>query len=147
MSSKDRKTADTNSVTLGPRDSLVGTLRIEGDLTVQGSVEGEIHATGDVSVEDSATVLATIDARNITIRGEVQGNVVSERRLQLSGKGTLQGDARVGRLVVEDGASFNGSITMGNASSTPTWSDTEEMTAIEPEAEVAGELAEAAYAG
>jgi cytoskeletal protein CcmA (bactofilin family) len=99
-------------IVLGPNDSLKGTLRTESGVTIQGAVEGEIFAGGDVVVEASATVVATVESRNLDIRGQVKGNVSSTRRLSLSGSGTLQGDASAGRLVVEDGATLNGSITM-----------------------------------
>lgn len=97
---------------LGPNDSLKGTLRIDNGVTIHGEVEGEIVATGDVVVEASATVMATVEGRNVDIRGQVMGNVRSTKRLSLSGSGTLQGDASAARLIVEDGATLNGSITM-----------------------------------
>jgi cytoskeletal protein CcmA (bactofilin family) len=99
-------------IVLGPNDSLKGTLRTDNGVTIHGAVEGEIFAVGDVVVEASATVVATVEGRNVDIRGQVMGNVSSTKRLSLSGSGTLQGDASAGRLVVEDGATLNGSITM-----------------------------------
>jgi cytoskeletal protein CcmA (bactofilin family) len=99
-------------IVLGPNDSLKGTLRTESGVTIHGAVEGEIFAVGDVVVEASATVVATVEGRNIDIRGQVMGNVSSTKRLTLSGSGRLQGDASAGRLIVEDGATLNGSITM-----------------------------------
>jgi cytoskeletal protein CcmA (bactofilin family) len=102
-------------IVLGPHDSLKGTLRTENGITIQGDVEGEIFATGDVLVESSATVVASIEARNVDIRGQVTGNVRSTQRLSLSGSGTLQGDASAARLSVEDGATLNGSISMSGA--------------------------------
>lgn len=99
-------------IVLGPNDSLKGTLRTESAVTIHGEVEGEIFASGDVVVEASATVVATVEGRNIDIRGQVTGNVKSTKRLSLSGSGTLQGDASAARLVVEDGATLNGSISM-----------------------------------
>jgi cytoskeletal protein CcmA (bactofilin family) len=102
-------------IVLGPHDSLKGTLRTESGVTIHGTVDGEIFAVGDVVVEASATVVATVEGRNIDIRGQVKGNVTSTKRLSLSGSGTLQGDATAGRLIVEDGATLNGSITMSGA--------------------------------
>lgn len=125
----------TNVVTLGVRDSLVGTLRVEGDLNVHGSAEGEIVVSGDVAIESTATVQASIEARNLSVRGQVTGNVTAQKRLRLSGTGTLNGDARVGRLVVEDGASLNGSITMANSGVAS------EAVEEEPVAEAEGEMA------
>jgi cytoskeletal protein CcmA (bactofilin family) len=105
----------TGPIVLGPNDSLKGTLRTENGITIHGDVEGEIVATGDVVVESSATVVASIEARNVDIRGQVTGNVRSAKRLSLSGSGTLQGDASAARLTVEDGATLNGSISMSGA--------------------------------
>ncbi len=102
----------TGPIVLGPTDSLKGTLRTESGVTIHGDVEGEILAIGDVIVESTATVIATVEGRNVDIRGQVRGNVTSTRRLSLSGSGTLQGDASAARLVVQDGATLNGSISM-----------------------------------
>jgi cytoskeletal protein CcmA (bactofilin family) len=102
----------TGPLVLGPTDSLKGTLRTESGVTIHGEVEGEILALGDVIVESTATVIATLEGRNIEIRGQVRGNVTSTRRLSLSGSGALQGDATAARLVVQDGATLNGSISM-----------------------------------
>ena len=47
----------TNVVNLGPRDSLNGRLEIQGDLKVAGHVEGELKASGDVSVGEGTSIL------------------------------------------------------------------------------------------
>lgn len=101
-----------NVVTLGPRDSLKGSLDIQGDLKVHGTVEGELKVTGDVTIESTATVQATIEGGSVSVRGQVTGNVSAKRRLTLGGSGRLNGDVRVGRLTVEDGATLNGNVTM-----------------------------------
>ena len=113
-SGRHRNTAAvaTGPLVLGPTDSLKGTLRTESGVTIHGDVEGEILASGDVIVESTATVIATLEGRNVDIRGQVRGNVTSSRRLSLSGSGSLQGDASAARLVVQDGATLNGSISM-----------------------------------
>ena len=102
----------TNAVNLGPRDSLHGRLEIQGDLKVAGTVEGELKASGDVSVDSAANVQATIEGSNVSIRGQVNGNVTARRRLTLGGSGHLNGDVKVSRLTVEDGATLNGNVTM-----------------------------------
>src|SRR4030081_589498 len=88
----------TGPIVLGPNDSLNGTLRTDSGVTVHGAVDGEIFAGGDVVIETSATVVATIEGRNIDIRGHVKGNVSSSKRLSLSGSGSLHGDASAARL-------------------------------------------------
>lgn len=102
----------TNVVTLGPRDSLNGRLDIHGDLKIHGNVEGELKASGDVVVEPTATVQASIEGANVNVRGQVNGNVTARKRLTLGGSGRLNGEVRVARLTVEDGATLNGNVTM-----------------------------------
>lgn len=100
-------------LTLGPRDVLNGSLTIEGDLHIEGTVDGEINASGDVDVEASATVRARVDGRNVSVRGNVTGNVVAHGRLTVAGSGVVLGDVRASRLRVDDGGTVNGSISMG----------------------------------
>ena len=95
---------DHNSVVLGPRDKLVGQLHIEGDLRVVGTVEGELDVTGNVEIDDGGNVTGPVTARNKLVVGRA---------------GTLTGDVRVKRLVVEDGASFSGHVSMGKAAEAP----------------------------
>ena len=102
----------TNVVTLGPQDSLHGRLEIHGDLRIHGTVEGELKVSGEVAVESTANVSATIEGGNVSVRGLVNGNVSARRRLTLGGSGRLNGDVRVGRLTVEDGATLNGNVAM-----------------------------------
>ena len=102
----------TNVVSLGPRDSLHGRLEIQGDLKIQGNVEGELKASGDVTVDSTAAIQASIEGANVSVRGQVTGNVTAKKRLTLGGSGRLNGDVKVSRLTVEDGATLNGNVVM-----------------------------------
>jgi cytoskeletal protein CcmA (bactofilin family) len=102
----------TNVVNLGPRDSLNGRLEIQGDLKIAGNVEGELKASGDVTVDSTAAVQASIEGANVNVRGQVNGNVTARKRLTLGGSGKLNGDVKVARLTVEDGATLNGNVVM-----------------------------------
>ena len=103
-----------NVVSLGPRDILQGRLEIQGDLKIAGNVEGDLKASGDVTIDSGATIQAAIEGANINVRGQVTGNVTARKRLTLGGSGHLNGDVRVSRLTVEDGATLNGNVTMSS---------------------------------
>src|ERR1700687_5557282 len=102
----------TNVVTLGPRDTLHGRLEIHGDLKIAGTVEGELKASGDVLIDSTPTIQASVEGSNVNVRGQVNGSVTARRRLTLGGSGRLNGDVKVSRLTVEDGATLNGNVTM-----------------------------------
>ena len=102
-----------SSVILGPRDRLIGELHIEGDLHLDGQVEGEISATGDVEIADAANVKASVAGGDVNILGHVNGSVTARKRLVVGRSGSLIGDVRVARLVIQDGAKFSGNVSMG----------------------------------
>jgi cytoskeletal protein CcmA (bactofilin family) len=92
---------------------MIGQLYIEGDLRVGGVIEGEVEATGDVEIDDMANVKASLAGRDVSINGHVNGAVVARKRLIVGRSGSLIGDVRVARLVIQDGASFSGKVSMG----------------------------------
>src|SRR5438874_13761812 len=108
-------TTDVSNVVLGSRDSLTGTLVVEGNIRILGSVDGEVRATGDIDVDASATVQARIEGRNVHVRGDVTGDVTASARFIVAGSGTVTGNVRAPRLQVDDGATVNGNVTMGPA--------------------------------
>src|SRR5260370_579813 len=108
-----------NSVTLGPRDRVIGQIYIEGDLRVSGTVEGEVEVTGDVAIDDLAKVKASVTGRDISISGHVVGAVIARKRLEVTRSGSLIGDVRVARLTIQDGATFSGKVSMGAAAEAP----------------------------
>ena len=106
-------TGQRSTVTLGPRDRLIGELHIDGDVHLSGTVQGEIHATGNVEVDDEAKVNASLAGGDVSIRGQVSGPVTARKKLVVAKSGSLTGDVRVARLVIQDGATFSGKVSMG----------------------------------
>jgi len=102
-----------SSVTLGPRDRLIGQLYIEGDLRVGGILEGEVEVTGDIEIGDMAKVKASLAGGDVSVNGHLTGPVVARKRLIVGRSGSVTGDVRVARLAIQDGASFSGKVTMG----------------------------------
>ena len=94
---------------------MIGELHIDGDVRLGGTVEGQVEATGDVEIDDEAKVTASLAGRDVNIRGHVSGHVTARKRLTVAKSGSLNGDVRVARLVIQDGASFSGNVSMGAA--------------------------------
>jgi len=121
-----------NSVTLGPRDRVIGQIYIEGDLRVSGTVEGEVEVTGDVAIDDLAKVKASVTGRDISISGQVVGAVIARKRLEVTRSGSLIGDVRVARLTIQDGATFSGKVSMGAAAEAPAKGAETKPVVVEP---------------
>jgi cytoskeletal protein CcmA (bactofilin family) len=100
--------------TMGPNDSLEGKLTYEGHVHVDGRAEGELHVTGNIDVASGAKVKALLEASNVTIKGDVEGALNARDKLILGKNARLTGDVTVRRLQIEDGASLNGHVRMGD---------------------------------
>ena len=111
----DSKKDGLRRFTMGPNDSLEGKLTYEGHVHVDGRAEGELHVTGNIDVASGAKVKALLEASNVTIKGDVEGALNARDKLILGKNAKLSGDISARRLQIEDGASLNGHIRMGDS--------------------------------
>jgi cytoskeletal protein CcmA (bactofilin family) len=95
---------------LAKDDVLAGSLQIRGSGIVQGTFSGRIECDGDLMIGPDAHIEADIQGARITIAGYVRGNVMAISRLKITSSGRLEGDARVGALVVQEGGVHHGVI-------------------------------------
>jgi cytoskeletal protein CcmA (bactofilin family) len=100
--------------TMGPNDSLEGKLVYEGHVHIDGRAQGEFKVTGNLDVAQGATAHITIEATNVNVKGQVEGSVNAHDKLTLGKSARLSGDIVVRRLQIEDGASLNGHVRMGD---------------------------------
>src|SRR5579864_982653 len=99
--------------TMGPGDSLEGKLVYDGSVHADGRVEGELRVTGNIDVALGATVKALLDGANVSLKGQVEGAVTARDKLTL-GKNARLSDVVVRRLQIDDGATLNGHVRMGD---------------------------------
>lgn len=95
---------------------LRGELTGKADLFIDGDVEGSVRL-GDsrLTIGPSGHVKADIEAREIYIRGHVQGNLRGRERITLGNSCHVKGDLESPRIAIEDGAQFKGRVEMGPA--------------------------------
>lgn len=91
-------------------DELNGKLMMKGDGRILGRFQGEIECGGELLVGPEAEVVANVRGKDVTVAGLVRGNVFVTGKLTLTGSSRLLGDARVGALVVQEGAVHRGAI-------------------------------------
>lgn len=102
--------ADEVVTTIAEGDTLQGRITVKGSGHLLGAFEGEIDCEGELLIGKDAHVAANIRTRNIVIAGVVRGNVVATGRLRIMSSGRLEGDARVGALIVQEGGVHHGVI-------------------------------------
>lgn len=102
---------------IGEGSVFDGTLTSPGDVHVRGRVVGRIQAEGKVVVAQEGQVEGEVNADNADIAGRVEGDVRIEARLILKSTARIEGNIFTNRLVVEEGAFYNGKCEMGQPGS------------------------------
>lgn len=97
---------------IGNGSHFNGNLNVEGTLRVDGAVNGEIECNGDVIIGKAGVVRASIKGRNVTVAGEVHGDIKLEGKLEISGTGKVLGNIEVDKLIISEGALFEGKSVM-----------------------------------
>src|ERR1700726_3434580 len=101
---------ESKATVLARDDIVAGRLQIKGSGQILGNFSGQVDCDGDLFIGPEAHVEADIKSARITISGFVRGNVVAVSRLKITTSGRLEGDARVGALVVLEGGVHHGVI-------------------------------------
>jgi len=102
---------------IGAGTLFVGEIQVKGTLRIDGRVEGKVICSGDVVVGESGAIEAEVRARAIKLGGTLKGNAYASGILELVNTGKLYGDIEVGKLVISDGAVFQGQCKMQNSDS------------------------------
>ena len=103
---------------LGKGSQVTGKVVLAGTGRIEGKVEGEIAAQDTLVIGETAVVNAQVSGETIVIHGRVTGDVTARQKLELRAGSKVSGNISSPRLVVEEGATFEGQCTMGSADPT-----------------------------
>ncbi len=110
----------SESAPAGRRESIFGAgVAIEGkiegdaDIRIGGKFKGDIHIKGDLNLDKGAKVSAKVHAANVTIGGDLEGNVVAGAQVKLLESGQLIGDLKAATLTVAAGSRMRGHVEFG----------------------------------
>src|SRR5216683_5011133 len=96
-------------------------IRIKGEVTgsedlfVDGMVEGKLSLTTNscLTVGPNGHVKADVSAREVIVRGKIEGKVTGRDKVQLWSTGQVTGEVQTDRLAIEDGALLRGKVEAG----------------------------------
>ncbi len=117
LGKKDKSTPNYSSDinVIGEGTKIVGDLSSDGDLRIDGEIEGNISTLSKCVLGTSAVVRGNIEAKSCDISGRVDGNVKVSELLLIKAAGKVNGDIRTAKIIVENGGEFNGACTMGSS--------------------------------
>ncbi|MDR0660688.1 MAG: polymer-forming cytoskeletal protein [Prevotellaceae bacterium] len=92
--------------------TVVGTIDTNGDLRIDGRVEGNINSAGRVIIGETGFVKGDLVAKMLDVMGQFEGTIIVSETTVLKGSATVIGSLTPGKLVVEAGAKFDGTCIM-----------------------------------
>ena len=120
--SKDAQSASTTNTSISGTTHLnviaegtliKGNIKAENDIRIDGEIEGKIDCKRKVTIGPSGSCNGDILCQNADIYGKLEGNINTEDTLTLKQTAKLNGDVKTQTLVIEPGATFTGSCSMG----------------------------------
>ena len=96
---------------LGKTIVVKGELRSSEDLTIEGRINGSITCEGGaVVVTSEAAVTGDVIARDITVFGRSQGQLIATEVVDVRSGATVTGTAMSKQFILHDGAHFTGRV-------------------------------------
>lgn len=112
MTGKNQPFGDLSLV--GKGSTVEGSIKTDGGIRIDGTVIGEIRAKAAAAVGEGGVVDGSLTAKSISVAGKVRGNLTATEKLTLESRSIVSGDIRAARLIVDEGAVFDGKCKMSS---------------------------------
>ncbi len=110
---KVEQTVNVNSVSrISAGTCFKGEISSPYDLRIDGNFDGKLYSKGRVVVGETANVSGEMICDNVDLWGNVKGDLHVKDTLSLKSGCRMDGGINVRKLIVELGASFNGTCKM-----------------------------------
>lgn len=93
--------------------TIEGTIVAQNDIRIDGNVEGTLTCSGRLIIGPEGKVEGDANCQNAVIEGSFRGNLTVTEILDVRENATVIGEIKTGKLLVQNGATFNGNCDMG----------------------------------
>jgi cytoskeletal protein CcmA (bactofilin family) len=113
-SNSSKKNQPVMPTNINPGTTLAGNISSDGDIRLDGAMTGNITTTAKVIIGPQGFITGDIVCSSADVFGKIKGNVKVKELLFLKASASIDGDIFTAKLVVENGATFNGSCSMNS---------------------------------
>jgi cytoskeletal protein CcmA (bactofilin family) len=97
---------------IGTGTKVHGDLASDGDIRVDGTIEGFVNVKQRLVLGEAGVVVGDIEANEAIVSGLLRGNIKVDQMLILKSTARIEGDIVTDKIVIESGAHFNGRCSM-----------------------------------
>jgi cytoskeletal protein CcmA (bactofilin family) len=98
---------------IGTGTYLEGSIEAKGSMRIDGKVKGAVKAGDTLTVGAKGEISGEVHARTAIVGGRIEGDIRVEEKLVLEANSILVGNLKAKKLVIDDGAVFQGKSDMG----------------------------------
>lgn len=97
---------------IGGSIKVKGNFQGQGNIIIEGSLEGSLKTASDIFIGNQAKVVANVESKGAVINGEVRGNIKAKGYLSVGSSARIFGDIHYGEISIDKGAIINGQLIM-----------------------------------
>jgi len=98
---------------IGASIVITGEIISDEDVTYEGRLDGQLLVRdGALTIGERAQIQADLRGTRVLVRGLVNGAISASERIELTDTAMVEGSLGANRVVLADGAQFNGRIDM-----------------------------------
>lgn len=106
---KPEKFKDAETI-IGASIKVKGNFHGQGNIVVEGQLEGSLKTEASLFIGDKAKIVANIEADDAIINGEIRGSLKIHQYLTLGPSAKIIGDISYSEISIEKGAIINGQV-------------------------------------
>jgi len=111
--STQKPSAGQGKTIIGENITIEGSIRGEENLVIEGALKGNIEMEKhNFTVGSKGRVDGEIRAQNVSISGELKGNITALGKVEITKDADFYGEIKAKSISVEDGAYFKGMIEL-----------------------------------
>jgi cytoskeletal protein CcmA (bactofilin family) len=107
----DSSSAEMNII--GRGTVINGEIHTESNMRVDGKIKGKLFCKHTLTVGEAGVIDGEVEAVNGIISGRIKGKLTILDKLVLHSKSSLIGDLKAKKLIIDEGAVFDGTSDMG----------------------------------
>jgi len=107
------------STILGKDSYFEGTLELQHSLRIDGKFKGKLKTTDALYIGREGDVEGEVTVKNALIGGKISGKIIATGKVGLESKSVFRGEMKTTKLVIDEGALFEGKCSMSQDGFTP----------------------------
>jgi cytoskeletal protein CcmA (bactofilin family) len=97
-----------------------GTIRANNSVRIDGRIKGKLICKNTLTIGVNGEIEGDVEAKNAIVGGKIKGKIKVAEKLVLEAKSILIGDLKASKLLIDEGAVFEGTSDMGKKEPTET---------------------------